>query len=243
MQRCHAGSLHSLEDAINAAVAAQRLAPADSHRDTWQKALEPLRAQLEAHCAPCPELSNALKSSSQVADALFTGPKFCVTVPRSMSTPDSSSIRSLFQALETAWAIGLQDNAVAALETLLRWCQDAQQAQHVMTVDLSRHPDSLPWDCGMDSTDPDPWAHPEHDVPSSPRASQHTYQHCEDQFAEGVGGNPPVLDLLQAVALSGHNSPNPVRWEAQSDVMCPCADGRHDWPCGKQDVELESSLS
>ena len=210
----HAGSLRSLEDAMEAAVAAQRLAPADSQRASWQKALHPLQTQLEAHSAPSQKLTNALTRGAQAADSPSAGPNPCVALPCSMSTPGSSyrsSIRNLFQALETAWATGLGDNAVAALDTLLRWYQDVQQAQHVMTVDLSRHPDSLPWDCGMDAADPDPWGCPGNDAPSSLRASRETSQHLECQPIAGINDHPPELDLLQAEALSGHNPLTPVR--------------------------------
>lgn len=205
--RCHAGSMSGLEDAVDAAVAAQRLPPAECQRAWWQKALQLLQTELEAHAAAFPELHKSFVRDAQASKAPPAGPTSSATLHCGTSTHQSS----LLQGLETAWATGLQDNAVAALQTLLRWYQDTQQPQHVMTVDLSRHPDSLPWDCEMDAAEPNPWGDPEHHVSSSVTASQGASQHSECQAVVGKNEDSPVLDLLQAEALSGHNSPAPVR--------------------------------
>ncbi|KAK9843064.1 hypothetical protein WJX74_006452 [Apatococcus lobatus] len=128
----------------------------------------------------------------------------------------SSDQHGLPEALETAWAVGLQDNTVAALHTLLRWIQDAQQVNSVMMVDLSRHPDSLPWDCEIDSADPDPWSATRHESvsglrPSEDPASQDRTHHLDDKAVTHYHSRTPVLDLLQAEVQPSHSSPAPVR--------------------------------
>ena len=116
----------------------------------------------------------------------------------------SSSMHSFLQASETAWRLGLHENTTAALQTLQDWVGNAQKATHVTVIDSSRHPDSLPWDCGLDAADLHTWQQPH-------QATERHGPKLVSGLDASTAHEHAVLDLLSDAATVEDTVAPPVR--------------------------------
>ncbi len=193
-QACDAGMLQVLEPALRDLKAAQLQSPAEVDTWAWHKALDALLCELEAF--PAPSMQSGASGSLQAAMAGHVA----------RSAPDlgsdsctyNSSAQGLGQALQMAWKLGLYDNAVAGLQTLQDWIRNAQEARVIADFDVSRHPDSLPWDCDVDAVGCHAWQHAERGQSVSRKSGiqgSHGQSGSQSNSSEHV---PVILDLLSA---------------------------------------------
>ena len=199
-----AGTMRSFLRAIEAAQAAQLLPPSECNAQARREALQAVLSQL-AECSASPGEPRSIDiAQASMVQAAVPGVHASAPECAPSCSAYSSSMQAFLQASETAWRLGLHDNMTAALQTLQDWVGNAQKATHVMVIDSSRHPDSLPWDCGLDAADPHTWQQPH----------QATERHGP-QLISGLDASTAhehaVLDLLSDAATVDDTVAPPVR--------------------------------
>ena len=208
MGHMHAGSLTSFQTAIEAAQATQLLSPAECNVHDWREALQALQSQLQALSDQSRPLISAQDSMAKPDDP--SPAALVLTMASPLSTLHSST-NNFLQALETAWCLGLHENTTSALQTLRDWVSNAQQAEPVLVIDISKRPDSLPWDCDRDLACPGQGHQCRED---SALTAGEQAQDSKQQHPGYFAGNHPgqaVLDLTGNEQMVDESLAAPVR--------------------------------